>query len=160
MKKLLSFVIPAILFCGAWAEGATAQVSDSSQASATRFLGWGASQFNAPDVTVTAIILQTATNNVASGPAGSQLVLATPQGPLNVSVGPYLSQNVRQALSAGKQVRVTGKVETANGQTYLLAKQLLIDGQQLMIRNDHGSLVRTRQHARTSSQSVQNGELQ
>jgi hypothetical protein len=159
MKKLLSVVIPAILLCGMWSEGATAQVSDSSQPSATKFVGWDAFQSNTPDVTVTASIQQAVTNHVG-GPAGSQLVLATPQGALNVSLGPYLPQGIRQALSAGKQVRVTGKVVSANGQTYIFAKQLLIDGQQITIRNDHGSLIRMRQHVRTYSQSLQNGELQ
>jgi hypothetical protein len=157
MKKLLSFVIPSILLCGVWAGDATAQVSDTSQPSPTKFVGWDT---NASDVTVTAIIQQTPANDVAGGPAGSQFVLATPQGPLNVSVGPYLPQNIRQAFPPGKSVRVTGKLQSANGQTYLLAKQLLIDGQQITIRNDRGSLVRTRQHARKSSHSQQNGELQ
>jgi hypothetical protein len=159
MKRLLGFVIPAILLCGMRDEGAAAQVSDTSQTSATKFAGWDASNSNTPDVTVTAIIEQAVADH-AGGPGGSQLLLATPQGPLNVSVGPYLTKRAHQALSVGKQVRVTGKVENANGQTYLLAKQLFIDGQQIMIRNDHGSLVRTRQHARTYSQSLQNGELQ
>jgi hypothetical protein len=157
MKKF--FVIPAILLCGMWAKGATAQVSDTSQPSATKFVGWDAFQSNTPDVTVTAIIQQAVANH-AGGPAGFQLVLATPQGPLNVSVGPYLPQDIRQALSTGKQIRVTGKVDSSNGQTYLIAKQLLIDGHQVTIRNDHGSLVRTRHHAHTDSQSLQNGEIQ
>jgi hypothetical protein len=157
MKKFLSFVILPILLFGMWAEGATAQVSDTSQPSATRFVGWDT---NAPDVTLTAIIQQTVANNDAGAPAGFRLILATPQGPLNVSVGNYLPREVRQALAVGKQVCVTGKVESANGKAYLFAKQLLIDDQQITIRNDHGSLVRTRQHARTSSQSMQNGENQ
>jgi hypothetical protein len=159
MKKLLGLVIPAILLCGMWAEGAAAQVSDTSQTSATKFVGWDAFKSNTPDVTVTAIIQQAVTDN-AGRRTGSQLVLATPQGPLNVSVGPFLPKDIQQALSAGKQVRVTGKVESANGQTNLLAKQLLIDGQQITIRDDRGSLVRTRQHARTYSQSLQNGVTQ
>ena len=159
MKKLFGFVIPGILLCGMWVDGATAQVSGTSQPSATNFIGWDASQSNTPDVTVTAIIQQAVTNH-AGGPVGSQLVLATPQGPLSVSVGPYLPQDIWQALSVGKQVRVTGKIDSANGQTYILAKQLFIDGQQVTIRNDHGSLIRTRRHARIYSQSLQNGELQ
>jgi len=72
MKELLGFVIPAILLCGMWAEGATVQVSDTSQPSATKFVGWDAFQSNTPDVTVTAIIQQAVTNR-AGGPAGPQL---------------------------------------------------------------------------------------
>jgi hypothetical protein len=159
MKKLFISMLPVILLFGMWTKEATAQTSSTSQPSA-EFSGWDASKSNAPDVTVTSIIQQAVSSKASGIPAGLHLMLGTPSGVLDVSMGPYLPQEAQQALVAGQQVRVTGKIVTANGQNYLFAKQLFINDQQITIRTDQGSLVRTRKHARTSSQSSQNGELQ
>ena len=160
MRIVQGFVLSASLLCGMWAEGATAQVSNSSQPSAIGFVGWDATQLNTPDVTVTSVIQQAVSDHSSGIPVGLHLMLGTPQGVLDVSVGPYLSQETKQALAAGQQVRVTGRIVTVSGQNYLLAKQLLINGQQITIRTDHGSLVRTRKQARACSQTLQNGDLQ
>jgi hypothetical protein len=159
MKRLFVSVLPVILFFGTWTKDATAQTNSTSQPSAG-FVGWDAGKSSAPDVTVTSIIQQAVSNKTSGIPAGLHLMLGTPQGVLDVSVGPYLPRETQQALAAGQQVRVTGKIVTDDGQNYLFAKQLVINGQQITIRTDHGSLVRTRKHARTSSQISQNGELQ
>jgi hypothetical protein len=160
MKHILSFIFPGILLFGMWAGDATAQVNNSSQSSASGFMGWDANKSNAPDVTVTSIIQQVVPNHSSGMPPGLNLMLATPEGVLDVAAGPYLPQETQQALAAGQQVQVIGRVVAINGRNYLFAKQLVINGQQITIRNDHGSLVRTRKHAHTSSQTSQNGELQ
>jgi hypothetical protein len=78
MKKILGFGFSVVLLCGMWAGGATAQVNNSSQLSATRFVGWDA---NTPDVTVTSLIQQTVSSHSSGIPAGLHL-MGTPQGVL------------------------------------------------------------------------------
>jgi hypothetical protein len=54
-------------------------------------------------------------------------------------------------------------MKTINEQKYLLVRQLVLDGKPIVVRNDHGSLVRTRSHERSvtqSSLSDQNGGIQ
>jgi hypothetical protein len=57
---------------------------------------------------------------------------------------------VRQALSNGAPVQITGTVRSANGKDYLLARQLTVAGHQVTIRNANGFLV----HNPSSSGSV------
>jgi hypothetical protein len=54
-------------------------------------------------------------------------------------------------------------VKTIHEQNYLLVRQLVVDGKIIAVRNDHGSLVRTRSQERTNTQSSlnnQNGGIQ
>ncbi len=77
--------------------------------------------------------------------------------------GPYLTPDIQQALIAGQQVQVAGQVKAIHDQQYLLVRQLVLNGKQITIRNDNGSLVRTRSHERTHTQSSlndQNGGIQ
>jgi DNA/RNA endonuclease YhcR with UshA esterase domain len=90
-------------------------------------------------------------------------MLGTPQGVLDASVGPYLGLDIQQTLLAGKQVQVFGQVKTIHEQNYLLVRQLVVDGKIIAVRNDHGSLVRTRSQERTNTQfslNNQNGGIQ
>jgi hypothetical protein len=81
-------------------------------------------------------------------------------GPLYVSVGPYLAPDIQKVLVAGQRVQVTGKIQNIHGQSYLIARQLLLGGRQIAIRNDQGALIQPRTQARIHSQSLQNGDLQ
>ena len=160
MKRLFVLVLPVMLLCGPWIQNATAQTGNSTQLSSSRFVGLDSNKPEFPDVAVSATIQQVIPNHVPGTPAGLYLSLGTSQGALHVSVGPYLSQEVQQALAVGEKVQVSGKVQNIRGQNYLLARQLVLGGRQIMIRNDQGSLVRPHSQSRTHAQSLQNGELQ
>ena len=156
MKRIFITALPAILLCGMWTNEVVAQTSTTSQPS-TEFIGWDA---NAHEVVVTAIIQQVIPNHSSGIPVGLHLMLGTPQGVVDASVGPYLSPEVQLALIAGKTVQVIGQVKAIHDQNFLLARQLILDGHSVMVRNDHGSLVRTRSKERTRSQTLsgdQNG---
>jgi hypothetical protein len=153
MKKLFVPVLPAILLCGT----AMAQ-SDNTPQLPTNFIGWEASQANSHEVAVTAIIQETVSNHSSGIPSGLHLMLGTPQGVLVASVGPYLRQEVQQALTAGQTVQVIGKVQTIRDQKYLFVRQINLNGQQIAIRNDHGSLVHQQPQARTHTQSLLSGQ--
>ena len=157
MKKLFILMLPTVLLCGALTREAAAQDDTASQSS-TGFIGWNVSQPRSSDVAVTAIIQEVVPNHASGIPAGFHIMLGTPQGVLDASVGPYLQLNIQQALVAGKQVQVFGQVKTIHDQKYLLVRQLVLDGKPIIVRNDHGSLIRTRSQERTSTQSSLNGQ--
>jgi DNA/RNA endonuclease YhcR with UshA esterase domain len=162
MKKLFISLLPAVLLCGGLTMDATAQSSVTSQP-ATSFIGWDTSKPKSSDVAVTAIIQQVVPNHASGIPAGLHVMLGTPQGVLDASVGPYLEPDIQQTLIAGKQVQVFGQVKTIHEQSYLLVRQLVVDGKVIAVRNDHGSLIRTRSQERTHTQSYsndQNGGIQ
>jgi hypothetical protein len=162
MKKPFISLLPAILLCGGLIMDATAQSSVTSQPS-TGFIGWDTSKPKSSDIAVTSIIQEVVPNHASGIPAGIHVMLGTPQGVLDASVGPYLTPDIQQALVAGKQVQVLGQMKTINEQKYLLVRQLVLDGKPIVVRNDHGSLVRTRSHERSvtqSSLSDQNGGIQ
>ena len=157
MKKLFILMLPTILLCGALTREAAAQDDTASQSS-TGFIGWNVSQPRSSDVAVTAIIQEVVSNRASGIPAGLHLMLGTPQGVLDASVGPYLAPNIQQALSAGQPVQVIGQVKTVHDQKYLLVRHLFLSGKDVVIRNDNGSLVRERSHERTRTQSSSNNQ--
>ncbi len=159
MKKIFVTALLVILLCGTWTKNAAAQTNTTPQPAA-RFIGWGTNEPNSHEVAVTAIIQQVVPNHVSGIPTGLHLMLGTPQGVLDASIGPYLSKEIQEALIAGKSVQVIGKVQTIREQKYLFVRQLLLNGQQITIRNEHGSLVRARSVERTHSQTLQNGGIQ
>ena len=162
MKILFSSLLPMILLCAALTRDAIAQNYVEAQPS-TGFVGWDASKSKSSDVAVTAIIQQVIPNHASGILAGLHLMLGTPQGVLDASVGPYITQDIQQALVAGQQVQVFGQVKTIHDQTYLLVRRLVLNGNQIIIRSDNGSLVRNRSHERThtpSSLNSQNGGIQ
>jgi hypothetical protein len=159
MKRLFIPLLPVIMLCGALTVDATAQSSVASQPSSV-FVGWDASKPKSSDVAVTAIIQEVVSNHASGIPTGLNVMLGTPQGVIDASVGPYLTPDIRQALVAGKQIQVIGQVTTINDQRYLLVRQFVLDGKPIVVRNDHGSLVRTRSNGRSITQyslSSQNG---
>jgi hypothetical protein len=157
MKKLFISLLPAILLCGGLIMDAAAQSSVTSQPS-TSFIGWDTSKQKSSEVAVTAIIQEIVPNHASGIPAGLHVMLGTPQGVLDASVGPYLAADIQQALVVGKQVQVFGQVDTIRDQRYLLVHQLVLDGKTIVVRNDHGSLIRTRSQERTHTQSSLNNQ--
>jgi hypothetical protein len=162
MKTLFISMLPVILLCGALTTDAAAQNSVRSEPS-SGFIGWDTSEPKSSDVAITAIIQEVVPNHASGIPAGIHVMLGTPQGVLDASVGPYLLPDIQQALVSGKQVQVFGQVKTIHDQKYLLVRQLVLDGKPIIVRNDHGSLIRTRSQERTHTQSSspdQNGGIQ
>jgi hypothetical protein len=140
MKKLFALMLPVILFGGIWINDASAQ-NNSTSYSTDRFAQWDANKSNSSDVAVTAIIQQVNSSHASGSPAGLHLMMGTPQGSLDASVGPYLSPEIQQTLTAGQRVTVVGRVLVANSQTYLLARQVVVGDHQITVRNDHGFLI-------------------
>ena len=104
MKKVLGSMLLIILLCATWGKDAMAQSSGTLQPS-TKFVGWDVTKKNSPDITVTAVIQQVVPNHASGIPAGLHLMLGTPQGLVDASVGQFLPQQIQQALTAGQQIQ-------------------------------------------------------
>jgi hypothetical protein len=103
----------------------------------------------AHDIAMAGTVQEVITHTLGA-PVGLQLVVEGPQGAFTASLGSTLSDQVRQTLSPGTPVQVSGVMETINGKPYLLARKLNVAGDQVIIRNDHGFLIHSQQRSRAS----------
>src|SRR5271170_6550120 len=92
----------------------------------------------ADEVTFGGAIDEIVAKNPIGAPGGLNLSMTGSQQVLFVSLGANLSSALKQELIPGQMIRVTGLVETLNGATYLLARELQIGDQKIEIRNAHG----------------------
>ena len=137
--RLFTTVFRTLLLCGLVAGVAAAQNSTSSQSPGS-FTGWNAEQGKTPETTVSGTIQQVVTKNSAGSPVGVHILVGSSQGVVDVSAGPHLAEDVLKASSVGAQIQATGITQTINGQSYLMARQLVVAGRQITIRNEHGFL--------------------
>ncbi len=137
--RLFTTVFRTLLLCGAVASVAMAQNSTSPQSPGS-FTGWNADRGKTPEITVSGTIQQVVTKHSTGSPVGVHILVGSSQGVVNVSAGPHLAEDVLKALSVGTQIDVTGIKQTINGESYLMARQLVVAGQQITIRNEHGFL--------------------
>jgi len=82
-----------------------------------------------------ASILSTYTPNA---PGGSSLLITSSQGDLYVNLGPHPGAPLTRQLTEGQLVTLTGIVSSSNGQSYLLARTLNINGQTYLLRSANG----------------------
>jgi hypothetical protein len=110
----------------------------------------------AQDITVSGTVQQLVKTHVPGAPAGVQLLVAAPQGAVTASLGPNLSRTVLQSMSKGAAIQVSGGMQTINGKEYLLARNLTIGGNQIIVRNEHGFLTHypTRSRASVNSSAL------
>ncbi len=128
------------LLCGIVASTAAAQDGNSSQSSPA-VVGRNVKHTTASEITVAGTIQQVPSEHIFGSPAGLHLLVSSPLGTLDASVGPYLTEDVRQELSIGQQIQVVGVVQAINGRNYLLARQIVLADRQITIRNENGFLV-------------------
>ena len=136
-----------VLFCEATIQPVAAQ-NESSSPSFARLTPWK----TADETTFGGTIQEALEKNPAGAPAGLNLMMTGSRQNLYVNVGPHLKGVLRQSFSAGQVIRVVGIVRSFNGQNYLLARELEINGQTIEVRNQHGGL--TYPSASTDPRSV------
>jgi len=161
-KKLFIPVCLMLLLCGIVTSAASAQDNNSPQSSAA-VAAWNVKHVATSEITVAGTIQQVPSERVPGSPAGLHLLVNSPQGVLDASVGPYLTKDVQRALSAGQQIQVVGLIQTINGHNYLLARQLVLAGRQIPIRNEHGFFIHPQSRPGNRSvpgQSELNGGIQ
>jgi hypothetical protein len=125
--------------------------------------GFGPFYDAAHEITIMGDVQQVVTKHEAGSPAGMHLILRGPEGLVDTHVGPFLSDEVKDALHTGTPVQIVGAIVEIHGKHYLLARELTVGGRMVTIRSEHGLLVvphpaRTRHgQAGESSQAEVNG---
>jgi hypothetical protein len=112
------------------------------------------------EVTFTGVVRQVISQPVPHGPMGLHVLVANPQGTVDVHLGPYLADDVCKALYGGEPIQIVGVPDTIHGKTYLLARQLIFGGRLVTIRSEHGFLVLTHSGATRASKINKNGDAQ
>jgi hypothetical protein len=88
-------------------------------------------------------VKQVVTKHAPGSPAGMHLIVTASTGTVDVHVGPLMPKDVLQALHPGLPIQIAGAVETMNGKSFLLARQLTFDGRTVTVRSRTGFLVGT-----------------
>ena len=163
--RLFSFLCCFVLL-GGIARGASMEAmspaAQSSDPSAAPSTGWNTVSSSSGEITVLGAIREVVSDHVAGSPAGLHILVDGPLGSFDASLGIYFPNEVRQALSNGVPVQITGVVRSTNGKDYLFARQLSVAGQQITIRNSKGFLLRNPTAAGSGSKvrSEPNGGIQ
>jgi hypothetical protein len=103
------------------------------------------------EITMSGVVQEVLKQHPAGGPAGFNFVMTASQKPLTVNTGSSLSKDVRNQIRSGASVLVVGLTRTMNGQSYLLARELVVGGQTIQVRSKNGFPV----HAMTNGGSTQ-----
>lgn len=92
---------------------------------------------------------------------GSHLLLATPSGSLDVSLGAYgLIGEDALAVKLGEQVEVIGVMKTLNTRSVLMARTVTAGDRVYPIRNQHGIAMSPQARERARRASVPDGGAQ
>lgn len=111
------------------------------------------------EVTLDATVLSVLTKPSPGMTMGSHLLLTTPSGPVDASLGTFGLQG-KGALSVvtGQQVEVTGVMKTVKDKQVFLARTVKVGGQVYAIRNEHGFPVSPHARERANGKTAQKGE--
>jgi hypothetical protein len=104
--------------------------------------GFGPGYDAAHEITLSGTIQEVITKHVLGSPAGILLLVSGPQGVVDVHVGPFLSEEIKESLQVGMPVRIVGAMSSLQGKNYLLARELTVGGSTVVVRSQHGLLVR------------------
>ena len=126
--------------------------SPSPAASATSFPGTKPTKQAIPQTTVVGSIQKILTESPSGAPKGFYVVVAGPQGVTSVNLGPWLSTQAKRSFSVGQAIQLTGSYSSFQGQSYLMAHNVIVNNQQLTIRNENGSLARNPSGSTSSRQ--------
>jgi hypothetical protein len=144
MRLPLLLLITAMVFTGS-TRLSRAQASDSVTTNSAAHPQAIGGTIATSEITLDGPITEVVTKQSSGSPQGIHLLVRGSMQIVDVSVGPYLSSDITKKISEGSQVHVTGVIQTTTkGKTYLMARQIVMNGQTLVIRNEKGFLVRYR----------------
>jgi hypothetical protein len=98
----------------------------------------------ARETTFTGTIDQVVAGHSAGSPAGLHVLVNSPKGVIDASLGSYVSAEVQHAIAKGAAVQLSGVTRTIDGTDYLLTRTLTVAGHSTNIRNEHGFLIHPR----------------
>jgi hypothetical protein len=122
---------------------------------ATGPLGYDVSQ----EVTLNGAVSGVFAKPVAGMIMGSHLLLATPSGRVDASLGGFGLRGKATALVAtGQQIEVTGVMKTIRDKQVFLVRSLKVNGEVYTIRNEHGFSVSPQARQRASQKTAGEGQ--
>jgi len=90
---------------------------------------------------------------------GSHLLLATPNGPVDASLGRFGLQGDRAvSVATGQQIEATGVMKRIKGKSVFLVRSVKVDGEVYTVRNKHGFPVSPQARKRASEKTGGNKE--
>jgi hypothetical protein len=96
----------------------------------------------AHEITLNGTIQEVISKRIAGSPVGMHLLVAGSQGMVDAHLGPYLTKDTQEVLRTGEPVQIVGAMQELHGKDYLLARQLIVGGRTIVVRSEHGFLVR------------------
>ena len=96
----------------------------------------------ARETTLNGTIKQVVTQRVIGSPVGTHLLVSGPGGVVDTHVGPFLTEENKNALHTGTPVQIVGATIELSGKEFFLAREVKVGGRTITIRNQHGLLVR------------------
>jgi len=111
---------------------------------------------SAREVTLAGTVSKVLTQASPGMVPGAHLLLTTPAGSLDVSLGTFaLRGEGALSVDLGQQVQVTGVPKTLRGGQFILARNVTVGKQVYPIRNKHGILVSPQARMRASQTNSQ-----
>jgi hypothetical protein len=141
-----------VLLCRLGSLNANAQ--DATSTSSNTFVGPRSDAAINHETTVTGTIQQI----LSTGTTSLRVSLLTPFGPLTTDLGPSLRKDVKDALTTGQQIQITGTVQAINGQAILFTRLLTFNDRLVIVRNEHAFPVHTTAATLAAAQAIQNGD--
>lgn len=93
------------------------------------------------EITLQGTIKEVVSHPPAGTLLGLHLTVASTTGTQDVHLGPYLSKTATAALHQNESVIVVGAFADLAGRNILLARQLVVGGQTIAVRNQRGFLI-------------------
>lgn len=104
--------------------------------------GIGLGYDKAHEITVNGSIQRAIAITTPGVPSGLHLLVAGSQGVVDAHLGPYMTKEIQEGLHNGATVQIVGAVENVHGKSYLLARQVIVGGQTIVVRSENGFLLR------------------
>lgn len=142
-----------VLLCGLGSLRANAQ--DAASTSSNTFVGPRSDAAISHETTVTGTIQQV----ISTGTTSLRVNLLAPFGTLTTDLGPTLRKDVKDALTTGEQIQITGTVQAINGQAVLFTRLLTFNDRLVIVRNEHAFPVHTTTATLAAARAIQNGDV-
>ena len=141
---LLPVVASLLVFLAPSAPAFAQSTSQASQPAASGTAQAVARIYDAArEVTVQGAVTETISRPAPGLPLGLHLMLATPQGSVDVHLGPYFARIAAdRGLIPGAAVQVTGVTAHFAAGDVFLARRIVVGGQTITVRNANGIPVR------------------
>lgn len=105
------------------------------------------------DGTVQEVVSQRAN----SSPPGVHVIVSGSARTVDAHLGPFLTQDTREALHMGLPIHVVGDMKEFHGRQILLARLISFGGRTVVVRNTHGALIQYPRHAQAVTVQPANG---